>query len=135
MFGEIVFVNNRAAIFVLCFIVPVFLIFLFKCNRTEKRNEKLKKDAEDARGKAAVAEEVIQHGGEYEFKEVFTEYGSMFFVVVIKDLRKIKFCYIANTKKWRTGDTYGLKPEKGVIYRADIQDNVIHLNRKEGSRH
>lgn len=144
MFEEIVFMNNHAAIWYTVVMVPLFITFLlvslFQIQKVRKENEKLKKERDEAYGQSRPAEPLIEQGVEYEFGSGIgsTRKGRWVFTLIVrsKNLIEVTFCHLANPGNWMTDGLQGFAPEAGAIYVAELDEDMIKLNKKNNrSRH
>lgn len=140
MFGEIVFMNNHAAIWYTVVMVPLFIIFLLvfmsQIRKAKKENEILKKEISNSYGKSTAGEDLIESGKKYEFKSGFGFETHWVFLMIIKDLKKVRFCHLTNPHKWVFDGRPGFAPEDNVVYIAiESDDDTIILNKENRSRH
>lgn len=140
MLGEIVFMSNYAAIWYTAVMVPLFIIFLlvfmYKMQKAKKENEALKKEIADSYGKSTSGEDLIEPGRKYEFKTGFGFETRWVFIMIIKDLKGVRFCHLADPHKWVFDGRHGFAPEDGVVYiAAESDDDKIILDKEKRSRH
>ncbi len=139
MFGEIVFMNNHAAIWFTLVILPLIIVFLFKYHCVLKKNKKLEEDHTkimEKIGRRACAKNVLKDGDKVKFVAIFPAHKVgcyVCFAAFVESIDDFVLCGVYNTGMWETDGMVGFSPKLEIPYLVRIENGIIKI--EKGDRH
>ena len=139
MFGEIVFMNNTAAIWFTVVILPLLIALFFKYHCALKKNKKLEEShvkIMEKIGRRACATNVLKDGDKIKFLTIFPAHKVgcyACFVAFIESIDDFVLCGVYNTRMWETDEMEGFTPKLEIPYSVKFENGKIIL--KKGDRH